>query len=647
MACRETSIKPENTSSRLPEIPDNDWKISLYDPGDDMDGVRAYLLPCDLFGRTRYRLNLMGQGHDPLDLTDYQEFNPTCWKFFGLCIGGLYIGSGIYTGKETTRIREKYGIKGTAGDDITMGILCQPCSLIRNDLEIRQRESMKREADLPPPRPIGENYQPIFAIKPDGYKSEPRMTTPRGILKPITSPETSSPPDGQPTLREVRFHEPGQGNAPNVAASYPTEVGYVAQSPISLGTEAGPSNACQRRREGTLTPIEEAENQAAEERKKCVILGPAMNTFQRTTSPPVMHVTTSNAPIQAPIPTRDHDRCGKRRSPDTGRLAEPVQSRESPRRACTGSTNVRGSEYQPDRLEDPDRSRKSPSKVLAGSTSGRSPESQPARFEELSRPAPNRALDSSQNAAVSTNVRSSEYQPDRLEAPRRSTESPSKALRSNVARLASASPPTSQRSLGIRLSEDRSDEPPAQFPVIEARVPSPELSRKAPNIGKACTPFHKSKFSEEFDHLSPDEMFSQIPDAAPSSSLDAPPRLPHLPGAFDTPSMPPATIPASCPNVPTQLPQLPGAFPSSSHSETSNMKSTALGQHAALRDLANQSPKVATVEEAEAVLSETIEGRVDQARVGDRSHGISQDPQLETLPPRDTSHRLNIDEQLA
>ncbi|KAJ4411243.1 porphobilinogen deaminase [Neurospora sp. IMI 360204] len=498
MADREMSTKTESTSSRLPEIPENDWKISLYDAGDDMDCPRACFLPCDMFGRTRYRLNLIRQGHDPLELTDYKDFNPTCWKFFGLCTGGFYIGSGIYTGRETTRIRKKYGIKGTAGDDITTGILCQPCSLIRNDLEIRQREGMKQEADLPPPRPLGEDYQPIFAIKPDGYKSEPRMTTPRGILKPITSPETSSPPDGQPAMREVRFHEPGQGNAPNVAASYPTEVGYVSQSPISPRTEAGPSTANQRRsREGTLTPIEEADNQVAEEREKSTILGPAMNTFQRTTSPPVMHVTTSNAPIQAPVPTRDHDRSG-----------------------------------------------------------------------------------------------------------------------------------------------------PAQFPVIEARVPSPELSRKAPNIGKPRTPVRKSRFSEEFDAPSADVMFSNIPDAAPSSSLSAPPRLPQLPGAFDTPAMPPATVPAtvpaSSPKAPTQLPQLPGAFPSSSHSETPNMKPSALEQLAALRDVANQSPKVVTVEEAEPSISETIQDRVDEARVGDRLHDISQDPQLETLPPRDTRHRLIV-----
>ncbi|CCC13904.1 hypothetical protein SMACR_07974 [Sordaria macrospora] len=642
MADREPSTK-ENTLSRPLEIPDNDWKISLYDPGDDMDGTRAYLLPCDMFGRTRYRLNLMEQGHDPLDLADYEECNPTCWKFFGLCTGGLYIGSGIYTGKETTRIREKYGIKGTTGDDITKGILCQPCSLIRNDLEIRQRESMKREADLPPPRPIGESYQPIFAIKPDGYKSEPRMTTPRGILKPITSPETSSPPDGQPTLREVRFHEPGQANAPNVAASHPTEVGYVSQSPVSPGTEAGPSNVNQRRnREGTLTPIEEAENQAVEERKRSTILGPAMNTFQRTTSPPVMHVTTSNAPIQAPIPTRDHDRSRKRRSPDTDPLAEPVQSRESPRRASTGSTSVRGPEYQPDRFEDPGRPRQSPSKVLAGSTNDRSPESRPDRHEELSQSAPNRALNSLPNAARSTNVRSPGLQPGRLEAPRLSADSPTKTIESNVAGGLSDSPPTSQRSLDIQLSEYRFDEPSAQFPVIEARVPSPDLSRKAPNIGKARTPVRKSRFSEEFDHPSADEMFSQIPDAAPSSSLNAPPRLPHLPGAFDTPSMPPATIPAGSPHVSTQLPQLPGAFPSSSHSETPNMKPSALEQLAALRDVANQSPKVVTVEEAEAVISESIRGRVDEPRIGDRPHDISQDLQIPDVT-RPQPHNLGTD----
>ncbi|EDO64947.2 hypothetical protein NCU10291 [Neurospora crassa OR74A] len=489
MEDREMSTKPESISSRPPEIPDNDWKISLYDPGDNDDCPRACFLPCDMFAHTRYRLDLIKQGRDPLDLTDYKDFNPTCWKFFGLCTGGFCIGSGIYTGRETTRIRQKYGIKGTAGDDMTRGIFCQPCSLIRNDLEIRQREGMKQEADLPPPRPLGEDYQPIFAIKPDGYKSEPRMTTPRGILKPIASPEISSPPDGQPALREVHFHEPGQGNAPNVAASYPAEGGHVSQSSFSPRTEGGPSTVNQRRsREGTLTPIEEADNQAGEERNKSTTLGPAMNTFQRTTSPPVMHVTTSDAPIQAPTPTRDHDRYGNGRGPDTDRLEVPVQSN---------------------------------------------------------------------------------------------------------------------------------------------------------------TPARKSRFSEEFDAPSADEMFSKIPDAAPSSTLDAPPRLPQLPGAFDTPAMPPATVPAGSSDVPSQLPQLPGAFPSSSHSETPNMKPSALGQLTALRDVANQSPKVVTVEEAETSIAETIQDEADEAQVGDRPHDNSQDPQLDTLPPRDTRHRLNIDEQLA
>ncbi|KAK3498741.1 porphobilinogen deaminase, dipyromethane cofactor binding domain-containing protein [Neurospora hispaniola] len=562
MENREMSTKTESTSSRPPEIPENDWKISLYDPGDNDDCPRACFLPCDMFAHTRYRLDLIKQGRDPLDLTDYKDFNPTCWKFFGLCTGGFCIGSGIYTGRETTRIRQKYGIKGTAGDDMTRGIFCQPCSLIRNDLEIRQREGMKQEADLPPPRPLGEDYQPIFAIKPDGYKSEPRMTTPRGILKPITSPESSSPPDGQPALREVHFHEPGQGNAPNVAASYPAEVGHVSQSSFSPRTEGGPSIVNQRRsREGTLTPIEEADHQAGEERKKSTILGPAMNTFQRTTSPPVMHVTTSDAPIQAPTPTRDHDRYGNGRGPDTDRLEAPVRSRESPSKTPTGSTNARSSEDQPDRLE-----------------------------------APNRPLDST---------------------------------------------PIPQRSRDIRLSEDGSDEAPAHFPVIEARVPSPELSRKAPKIGKSNTPVRKSRFSEEFDAPSADEIFSNIPDVAPSSSLDAPPRLPHLPGAFDTPAMPPATVPAGSSNVPSQLPQLPGAFPSSSHSETPNMKPSALEQLTALGDVANQSPKVVTVEEAETSIAETIEDEVDEAQ--DEARSQPYDVGNNFLPPQAEAHELSTD----
>ncbi|KHE84124.1 hypothetical protein GE21DRAFT_1308875 [Neurospora crassa] len=482
MEDREMSTKPESISSRPPEIPDNDWKISLYDPGDNDDCPRACFLPCDMFAHTRYRLDLIKQGRDPLDLTDYKDFNPTCWKFFGLCTGGFCIGSGIYTGRETTRIRQKYGIKGTAGDDMTRGIFCQPCSLIRNDLEIRQREGMKQEADLPPPRPLGEDYQPIFAIKPDGYKSEPRMTTPRGILKPIASPEISSPTDGQPALREVHFHEPGQGNAPNVAASYPAEGGHVSQSSFSPRTEGGPSTVNQRRsREGTLTPIEEADNQAGEERNKSTTLGPAMNTFQRTTSPPVMHVTTSDAPIQAPTPTRDHDRYGNGRGPDTDRLEVPVQSN---------------------------------------------------------------------------------------------------------------------------------------------------------------TPARKSRFSEEFDAPSADEMFSNIPDAAPSSTLDAPPRLPQLPGAFDTPAMPPATVPAGSSDVPSQLPQLPG------RSQPHDVGNNFLSPQAEAHDSGTNT--VVPLPDQPEAHGPHMDAKVALAAARIKDHPIESDPRINSPKPISIrNHEFTEDKRLA
>lgn len=92
------------------------------------------------------------------------------------------IGSGIYTGRETKRIRKTYRIKGTYCDDIAKGIFCQPCSLIRNDLEIRRREK-DREIEitlgLRAPVPLGEQaFRPMYAMPiTEGYRAEPQMST--------------------------------------------------------------------------------------------------------------------------------------------------------------------------------------------------------------------------------------------------------------------------------------------------------------------------------------------------------------------------------------------------------------------------------------------------------------------------------------
>lgn len=59
------------------------------------------------------------------------------------------------------------------------GIFCQPCSLIRNGLEIRQRSADNINLGLfQPPIPLGENqYEPIYAMGNNlAYSSEPQMS---------------------------------------------------------------------------------------------------------------------------------------------------------------------------------------------------------------------------------------------------------------------------------------------------------------------------------------------------------------------------------------------------------------------------------------------------------------------------------------
>jgi len=133
------------------------------------------------------------------------------------------IGSGVYTGRQTTRIRETYGIQGTHEDDVITGIFCQPCSLIRNELEIRRRENARRQLELSsglrPPVPLGDDaFQPIYTMAvTQPYTSEPRMNS-------------SGPAKGRLKGREVHFHEPLQGesgssaqNPPRMVPLYPTD----------------------------------------------------------------------------------------------------------------------------------------------------------------------------------------------------------------------------------------------------------------------------------------------------------------------------------------------------------------------------------------------------------------------------------------
>ncbi|KAK3359211.1 hypothetical protein B0T25DRAFT_90237 [Lasiosphaeria hispida] len=238
------------------------WKTKLYDPGEHGDCPRSCFIGCDQFGRTHHRLRQVDRHEDPLDLSGYKECNSNCWDYFFLCIAGLYIGSGIHTAKQTRRIRETYSIKGTYGDDVAKGICCQPCSLIRNELEVRRRETEKRGGELASgPFPLGElNYQPIYAMTTEGYRSEPQMT-PQNLrhIAPI-------PINRQAQGREVHFHleEPGGGRTgPRIVPLYPTghELGQLPPIPhVASPLQCLQSAEGLDRRSQVLTPISERDS---------------------------------------------------------------------------------------------------------------------------------------------------------------------------------------------------------------------------------------------------------------------------------------------------------------------------------------------------------------------------------------------------
>ncbi|KAK0751966.1 hypothetical protein B0T18DRAFT_403785 [Schizothecium vesticola] len=164
-----------------------DWYTNLCDTGSGGDCPRAYFVGCDQFGRTRHRLIRLDNRQDPLDLSHYCAWNKGCLEYFLLCVAGLGIGSGVLTSKHTQKIRRTYGIKGNHCRDIATGIFCQPCSLIRNDLEIRRRQSDKEGHELgpvlSPPVPLGEErFRPMYSMPvTEGYQSEPLMTTASSI----------------------------------------------------------------------------------------------------------------------------------------------------------------------------------------------------------------------------------------------------------------------------------------------------------------------------------------------------------------------------------------------------------------------------------------------------------------------------------
>ncbi|KAK4193034.1 hypothetical protein QBC35DRAFT_469359 [Podospora australis] len=182
-ACKPEARKHQDTTNHpeRSDEPGQSWLSGLFDfSGEGGDCPRSCCIGCDQFGRTEQRLNRLVSGEDPLDLTDYKGCNRNCWNYFLLCIFTVGIGSGVYTAKQTREIRQTYGIKGKYGDDVVKGIFCQPCSLIRNGLEVRRRTRDRANIELlQAPLPLGEQtYHPLFTMSTnDAYRAEPQMST--------------------------------------------------------------------------------------------------------------------------------------------------------------------------------------------------------------------------------------------------------------------------------------------------------------------------------------------------------------------------------------------------------------------------------------------------------------------------------------
>ncbi|KAH8898565.1 hypothetical protein GQ53DRAFT_419682 [Thozetella sp. PMI_491] len=155
----------------------------------------------------------------------------------------LGFGSGVYTAKQTRRVRETYDIPGTYSDDVVKGIFCLPCSQIRNELEVRTREAEKQGREsgyLEPPVPLGETYRPMDAMTgEDPYESQPPMRV-------VSPTPTDSNITGQ-TLPENRM------GFPRMTPVYPNGMRPDSGGLQSIRQPVGPDAS--DRRGKMLTPI--------------------------------------------------------------------------------------------------------------------------------------------------------------------------------------------------------------------------------------------------------------------------------------------------------------------------------------------------------------------------------------------------------
>ncbi|KAI9837355.1 MAG: hypothetical protein M1819_000430 [Sarea resinae] len=111
------------------------WKHSLFGCTDVPVCCIGLWCPCILYGKTQYRLSQRSAKKDPTDLLGYDICNGSCTLMALLC-GCQWIPTIL----QHSRIRRSYKLNGNCFDDCIKSFCCGQCQLIRDELEVRDRE---------------------------------------------------------------------------------------------------------------------------------------------------------------------------------------------------------------------------------------------------------------------------------------------------------------------------------------------------------------------------------------------------------------------------------------------------------------------------------------------------------------------------
>ncbi|PQE13987.1 PLAC8 family protein [Rutstroemia sp. NJR-2017a BBW] len=115
-------------------------------------GLKAYCLPCIVYGKTQHRLQ------NP-SLAGYQTLNNDC------CIwsAAQYCGLGcILTLLQRQAIRQKYGIPGDTLEDGFFSWCCHCCALMQQEKEVEQRNGSGNGLQQGYVRPEGMEMRPQY-----------------------------------------------------------------------------------------------------------------------------------------------------------------------------------------------------------------------------------------------------------------------------------------------------------------------------------------------------------------------------------------------------------------------------------------------------------------------------------------------------